>query len=148
MNTATQDTIQREIVLRAPKQRVFEAIADPAKIINWFPDGVEGKLAKGERSVFDFGDFGKVAIQVVASDPHDYFAYRWVPSVGASQEDPMKQANTLVEFRLEDVPEGTRLKLNESGFASLPNEVIEKSLSDNNEGWDTMLARLEKYMAA
>lgn len=148
MNTAIQDTIQREIVLRAPKQRVFEAIADPTKIINWFPDGVEGNLKQGERSVFDFGDFGKVAILVVASDPHDYFAYRWVPSVGASEEDPLKQANTLVEFRLEDVAEGTRLKLTESGFASLPKEVIEKSLSDNNEGWDVMIARLEKYMAA
>jgi uncharacterized protein YndB with AHSA1/START domain len=148
MNTAIQDTIQREIVLRAPKQRVFEAITDPTKIINWFPDRVEGTLKKGEQSVFDFTDFGKVALHVVASDPHDYFAYRWVPSVGASEEDPLKQANTLVEFRLEDVAEGTMLKLTESGFASLPKEVIEKSLSDNNEGWDMMIARLEKYMAA
>ena len=148
MNTMIQDTIQRELVLRAPKERVFQAIADPKLIVNWFPDKVEGTLKKGERSVFDFTDYGKVAIHVVASDPHDYFAYRWVPSVGASEDDPLKQPNTLVEFRLEAIPEGTKLKLTESGFASLPKDVIEKSLSDNNEGWDTMLARLEKYMAA
>jgi len=148
MNMTIQDTIQRELVLRAPKERVFNAIADPTQIVKWFPDKVEGKLAKGEKSVFDFTDYGRVAIHVVASDPHDYFAYRWVPSVGASENDPLQQANTLVEFRLEDVPEGTRLKLTESGFASLPKEVIEKSLSDNNEGWDFMMARLEKLMAA
>jgi uncharacterized protein YndB with AHSA1/START domain len=148
MNTMIQDTIRRELVLRAPKARVFQAIADPAKIVNWFPDRVEGQMAKGERSVFDFSDFGKVAIHVVASDPDDYFAYRWVPSIGASEEDPLKQANTLVEFRLEEVSDGTKLTLTESGFASLPKEVIEKSLSDNNEGWDIMMGRLEKYMAA
>jgi len=148
MNTMIQDTIQRELVLRAPRKRVFEAIADPKQIVNWFPTGVEGTLKKGERSVFDFADFGKVAIHVVASDPYDYFAYRWVPSVGASTEDPLKQANTLVEFRLEEIADGTKLTLKESGFASLPKDVIEKSLSDNNEGWDFMLARLEKLMAA
>jgi uncharacterized protein YndB with AHSA1/START domain len=148
MKTMIQDTIQRELVLRAPKERVFQAIANPMLIVNWFPDKVEGTMSKGERSVFDFTDFGKVAIHVVASDPHDYFAYRWVPSIGASEDDPLKQPNTLVEFRLEEVSYGTRLTLTESGFASLPAEVIEKSLSDNNEGWDIMMGRLEKYMAA
>jgi uncharacterized protein YndB with AHSA1/START domain len=134
------------MVLRAPRERVFQAIADPKQIVKWFPDRIEGKLDKGERPVFDFGDYGKVAIYVVASDPHDYFAYRWVPSVGASEADPLKQANTLVEFHLEDAPEGTRLKLTESGFASLPKGVLEKSFKDNNEGWDAMLPRLEKYL--
>lgn len=148
MNTMTQDTIRRELVLRAPKKKVFEAITDPKLIIKWFPDKVEGTMKKGERSVFDFTDYGKVAIHVVASDPNDYFAYRWVPSVGASEDDPLKHANTLVEFRLEEIKEGTKLTLTESGFAGLPKDVIEKSLSDNNEGWDTMMARLEKYMAA
>lgn len=147
MNTAVQDSILREIVLRAPKERVYRAITEPDQIVKWFPDGIEGKLEKGERPVFDFGDYGKVAIYVVASDPYDYFAYRWVPSVGASAEDPLKQANTLVEFRLEEVSEGTRLRLSETGFASLPQEVIEKSLQDNNEGWDYMLPRLEKYLS-
>ena len=148
MNKTIQDSIQRELVLRAPRKRVFNAIADPKLIVNWFPDAVEGTLKKGERSVFDFGDFGKVALHVVASDPDHYFAYRWVPSVGASEDDPLKHANTLVEFFLEEIPEGTKLMLKESGFSSLPKDVIEKSLADNNEGWDTMLARLEKYMAA
>ena len=148
MNTMIQDTIKRELVLRAPKKRVFEAIADPKLIVNWFPDKVEGTMRKGEMSTFDFTDYGKVAIHVIASDPHDYFAYRWVPSVGATQDDPLKYPNTLVEFRLEEVSDGTKLTLTESGFASLPKDVIEKSLSDNNEGWDIMIARLEKYMAA
>lgn len=147
MNTAVQDSILREIVLKAPKERVFRAITDPDQIVKWFPDGIEGKLEKGERPVFDFGDYGKVAIYVVASDPNDYFAYRWVPSVGASEDDPLKHPNTLVEFHLQDAPEGTRLRLVETGFAALPAEVIEKSFKDNNEGWDYMLPRLEKYLS-
>src|SRR5262249_49993781 len=109
MTNTIQDTIRRELVLRAPKKRVFEAISDPTKIVKWFPDKVEGTLEKGKRSVFDFTDYGKVAIHVTASDPFDYFAYRWVPSVGASEDDPLKHANTLVEFRLEEITDGTKL---------------------------------------
>jgi hypothetical protein len=33
----------------------------------------------------------------------------------------------------------------ESGFASLPAEVAEKSLKQNSGGWDYMLGRLEKH---
>ena len=144
MSTTMQDSIHRELVLRAPKERVFNAITEPEQIIKWFPDGVEGKLEKGEKPLFDFGEFGKVRLYVVDKKPYSYFAYRWVPSVGASEDDPLKHATTLVEFHLEDAPGGTRLRLVETGFSGLPAEVIEKSLKDNNEGWDTMMARLEK----
>jgi len=54
-----QDTIVREITVKAPKERVYTAITDPTQIIKWFPDAVEGKLEAGERPVFDFGEYGK-----------------------------------------------------------------------------------------
>jgi uncharacterized protein YndB with AHSA1/START domain len=150
MNTMIQDTIEREMVLRAPKERVYNAITQPEQIVKWFPEGIEGKLIAGERPVFDFGEYGKFSIYVEASDPHDYFAYRWVSGSqfvpGGFIGDPLKMPNTLVEFRLEDAPEGTLLKLKESGFASLPAEYMEQALKDNNGGWDFMLERLQKLM--
>jgi len=148
--TALQDTIEREIVVRAPKERVYAGITDPAQIVQWFPDGIEGKLEPGERPILDFGKYGKSAIYVVAAEPYDYFAYRWVPgSVPVPQGflgDVLAQPNTLVEFRLEEVPGGTRVSLVESGFASLPAEVYQQSLKDNTEGWQFMLDRLQKYL--
>jgi uncharacterized protein YndB with AHSA1/START domain len=142
-----QDTIDREITVRAPKERVFNAIVDPAQIVNWFPDGIEGKIEPGERPIFDFGTYGKVQIYVVAVEPHDYFAYRWA-SAGADGDagDALTDPSTLVEFRLSEGPDGTTVKLTESGFASLPAAVMKKSLSDNSEGWDHMMARLAKLI--
>ncbi len=148
-----QDRIEREVVLKAPAERVYQAIADPTQIVKWFPDRVEGSLDKGSRPVFDFEGYGKVGLYVVAADPHTYFAYRWVPGETGSEEesvpaDVLAVANTLVEFHLEPVAEGTKLRLVESGFSNLPSERIEKALSDNNSGWDYMLKRLAEMFEA
>ncbi len=149
--TSLQDTIEREITIRAPKERVYAAITDPEQIVQWFPDGIEGKLEAGERPVLDFGEYGKNKIYVVAADPFDYFAYRWTSGSSFIPEgfmgDTLNHWNTLVEFRLEEVADGTRVKLLESGFASLPTEVYEQLLKDNSGGWSYMLDRLEKLFA-
>jgi len=150
MMTAIQDTIEREITVRASKERVFNALIDPLQLVQWFPDGVEGKMELGERPIFDFGEYGKYQIYVTAVDPFDYFAYRWIPGNSDQPEgflgDVLAFSNTLVEFRLQEGPHGTTVKLKESGFASLPERVAEKSVADNNEGWEVMLDRLEKLM--
>jgi uncharacterized protein YndB with AHSA1/START domain len=151
MNTTLKDTIERQITVRAPKERVFNAIADPTQIIKWFPDAVEGTLAIGERPIFDFGEYGKSQIYVEAVDPFDYFAYRWIPGSVTGYEnfrgDVLTVPNTLVEFRLKETSDGTTVTLTESGFASLPTEVYAAAFKDNNEGWDYMLGRLAKLMA-
>ncbi len=147
METALKDTIERELLLKAPIKRVYAAIAEPEQIVKWFPDGIEGKLQKGERPVLDFGEYGKHAILVTAAEPHHYFAYRWTPgSVPGSLGRVEDRPNTLVEFRLEKIEGGTRLRLKESGFASLPSEYYEGAVKDNTEGWAFMLDRLEKYV--
>lgn len=143
------DVIERQIILRAPQQRVYAAISEPDLLAKWFPDGVEGELKPGEQPLLDFGEeYGKTRIHIVAADPYQYFAYRWVSGshnmgfVG----DPLAMPNTLVEFHLEEVEGGTKLRLVESGFASLPAEYFESNFKDNSEGWAYMLGRLETYI--
>lgn len=148
MNPILQDVIEKEVLVRASKERVYLAIADPEQIVKWFPDAIEGSLAPGERPLLDFGEYGKSPIFVVAAEPYDYFAYRWLPGgdyMPGFRGDVLTQPNTLVEFRLTDVADGTLVKLTESGFASLPTEFYEGALKDNNGGWDFMLDRLGKY---
>jgi uncharacterized protein YndB with AHSA1/START domain len=142
-----QDTIERQISVGAPKERVFDALTDPDKLAKWFPDAVEGQVAAGERPVFDFGEYGKQRIYVVAADRSDYFAFRWVSSSeGDFMGDALEAPSTLVEFWLSDEDGGTLVKLKESGFASLPEAVAQKSLSDNSGGWDYCLGRLAELM--
>ena len=55
---------------------------------------------------------------------------------------------TLVEFTLEEHPEGTRLRMVESGFASLPPESRRPSHEANSQGWQNELADLVAYLTA
>lgn len=150
MKTAVQDSIVRQIEVDAPIERVYAAIAEPEQIVRWFPDGIEGSLNPGDRPVMDFGNYGKFSIYVVEAKPHSYFAYRWTPGAAYVPEgfigDVLSIPNTLVEFHLETSGGKTKVRLVESGFASLPADEIEKALKDNNEGWDEMMDRLQKYV--
>jgi uncharacterized protein YndB with AHSA1/START domain len=142
-----QDTIIREITVKANKERVYKAITDPKEIVTWFPDAIEGSaLEVGERPILNFGEHGKSQIYVEAANPFEYFAYRWVPGSVGMIGDVLKVPNTLVEFHIEDLGEGAKVTVKESGFASLPAEVAEKSFKQNSGGWEFMMNRLEKVM--
>jgi uncharacterized protein YndB with AHSA1/START domain len=146
-----QDTIERQITIRAAKERVYNAITDPKQITSWFPESIDGTLEVGARPTIDFGKDHKYQLYVESAQPYDYFAYRWVPanadgSIGFIG-DVLAFANTLVEFRLSEDSKGTIVSLKESGFTSLPPEVAAKQLEQNSGGWDHMLDRLEKLFS-
>ena len=141
-----QDTIQREITIAASKERIYEAIADPEQVTRWFPETIEGSYQAGEQPVFGFGEHGRNQVSIIAAQPHDYFAYRWVPGANNFLGDVATVPNTLVEFRITEQAGGTcKVTLTESGFSSLPEEYMESAFKQNSGGWDFMLGRLEKY---
>jgi uncharacterized protein YndB with AHSA1/START domain len=140
-----QDTIQRVITINAPKERVYAAIADPKQIVAWFPEAVEGSFEVGERPIFDFGEYGKNQVYIEAAQPHEYFAYRWIPGSNHFMGDVLTVANTLVEFRIVETGGTSQVTLTESGFASLPPEVAEAKFKQNSGGWEYMMDRLEAH---
>lgn len=144
-----QDSIQREIIINASREKVYEAISDPEQVVKWFPETLEGNYAVGEQPVFGFGDHGKNQVCIVDAVPHEYFAFRWVPGGNHFLGDVLSVATTLVEFRLAEHPDGAcKVTLSESGFASLPTEIAESSHQQNSGGWNFMLGRLETLFAA
>ena len=139
-----QDTIERQITIQAPKQVVYQAITDPAQITSWFPDTIEGSLAVGEQPVLGFGDHGKTQILVVAAQPYDYFAYRWVPGANHFLGDVTTVKTTIVEFKLTEQDGITTVAMTESGFSLLSAELATASFEQNSGGWGYMLGRLEE----
>jgi len=143
-----QDVILREVFINAPKERIYEAIANTQQVTRWFPETLEGRYEVGEQPIFGFGEHGKCQICIVAAQPHEYFAYRWVPGTNFLG-DVLSVPNTLVEFRIEELADRScKLTLKESGFAKLPAEAVEEAFKRNSGGWDFMLDRLEKYFEA
>ncbi|HWZ65372.1 MAG TPA: SRPBCC family protein [Patescibacteria group bacterium] len=142
-----QDKIERKISIKASKERVYAAITDPAQIINWFPDAVEGDLVEGGQPILSFGEHGKTQIYVVETRPYDYFAYRWVPGANHFIGDVLNTDTTLVEFNITEADGVSTVTMTESGFAKLPAELAESSFEQNTGGWDYMLSRLEKLFS-
>ena len=141
-----QDIIQREIIIKATKDRIYNAIASPEQVVLWFPETLEGNYKVGEQPIFGFGEHGRNQVYIVAARPYEYFAYRWVPGANHFLGDVLSVPNTLVEFRIQEESEGLcKVTLTESGFEKLPIEVKEEAFKQNTGGWDFMLNRLVKY---
>ena len=69
--------------------------------------------------VLRWAEHGASRGRVVAVEPPTRFAYRWAPFKDPGGEEPVEGNSTLVEFTLQPEGDGTRLRVVESGFASL-----------------------------
>lgn len=111
--------IDKEIHIDAPVERVWAVLTEPKQIGRWFGNGdpVEGDLSPGGRVVFDHSENGVFPSRIEKMEPHRVFAFWW-PS-GFPGEEPAEGNATLVEFTLTPEGTGTRLRVTESGFASI-----------------------------
>jgi uncharacterized protein YndB with AHSA1/START domain len=145
-DAVTRDTIEREIVLPAPIDRVWTAITDPAEVSQWFGTETRIDLRPGGAAIFGWpeesGVFHAVVVEV---DPPHRFSYRWA----FNADTPVDAGpSTLVEFTLVEVAEGTKLRVVDSGFAAFPEELREGAVSGNAEGWTEELADLARHLGA
>ena len=149
-NHLMQNVLERTIELKAPMERVFAAITDPAEFGKWFSEGVEGDFEVGSQPIIDEGQYGKFRLAIVDKRPYSYFAYRWVSGMAfvpqGFTDDPLTHPNTLVEFFLEPTEAGTRLKVVETGFAELPAAYAEQNFTDNMGGWEYQMKSLASYL--
>ena len=112
MNTSSTDRIERKILLKAPRSRVWRALSDANEFGEWFGVKLEvpfipGKTTRGRLTHPDFPHDIEMAVQKM--EPEKYFSLTWHPFAIDPKVDYSKETPTLVEFRLEKVPAGTRL---------------------------------------
>lgn len=142
----TQDTIEREITIEAPVERVWSLITEPEHIAGWFGDGgAEVDLQPGGAMALTWSKHGTVLCEVVAVEAPRRFAYRWVP--GGINVPITQENSTVVEFTLAPQGDGTLLRVVESGFAALTGDR-EKTRAGNVEGWQAELGDLVEYAAS
>lgn len=108
------DTIIQIVTYPHPVTRVWLALTDSDALARWLmPNDFQPLL--GHRFTLTVeprhGWSGTIACEVVALEPPHRLAYTWV----SSHPDAPP---TLVTFTLEAVAEGTRLRLEHSGFAA------------------------------
>ena len=142
------DQIERETYIAAPVERVWALITEAEHLGRWFGDaGAEIDLRPGGALVLRWADSGASRGRVVAVEPHTRFSYRWAPFKDPGGDEPVEGNSTLVEFTLAPEREGTRLRVLETGFASLATTDEQRTANHkgNTDGWAYETGELREY---
>jgi uncharacterized protein YndB with AHSA1/START domain len=145
------DRIEKKIVLRAPRSRVWRAIANAGEFGTWFRMNLEGEFAEGAtiRGRITHPGYEHVTLdmRVERIEPERYFSYRWHPYAIDPAVDYSAEPTTLVEFTLEDTQGGTALTIVESGFDRIPLARRAEAFRMNDQGWAGQIKNLERYVS-
>jgi uncharacterized protein YndB with AHSA1/START domain len=144
MNPATaSDTIVQEIVIKAPAERIFAALTDPAeRTKRWGAEGrfqtthMESDLRPGGKWMMSGNGVGGRPFVVRGEyrqiEPPHRLTFTWLPDW---QEDAQE---TIVQFDLTESDGLTTVRLTHSGLATESSRLSHK-------GWPQILTWLQAY---
>ncbi len=157
----SNDQIEREVVLRAPLERVWRAISDADEFGLWFgvrfdgpfvagtsvtgvitPTTVDEDVARAQAPHAGKSD----TWQIVSVEPQRRLAFRWHPYAVESGTEYSQDPTTLVEFTLTETNDGVVLRIVESGFDKIPAERRGSALEQNAAGWAAQTELVRKYL--
>jgi len=144
------DRIEKEIVLRARRSRVWNGLADAEQFGAWFGMKIEGAFTPGARvhGRFTASGYEHVILELVVErmEAESRMSYRWHPYAVQPGVDYSGEPTTLVEFQLEEVAEGTALRVVESGFDRIPLARRAEAMRMNDAGWAGQLENIARYV--
>ena len=150
MAETVPDRIEKQILIRAPRSRVWRALTDAREFSTWFRVKLTGDFRAGERIAgpvtYPGYEYLTMEAWVERIEPETYFSFRWHPFAVERGVDYSSEPTSLVEFRLEEVSGGTLLKVVESGFSKLPAARRAPAHEANSGGWEEQLRNIERHV--
>ncbi|MGP8244764.1 MAG: SRPBCC family protein [Bryobacteraceae bacterium] len=158
MNT---DRIEKKVLLHAPRNRVWRALADSTEFGAWFGMRFDGPFAPGARrraTIVPTTVDAEVAkaqkpyegvafeIAIERMEPERLFSFRWHPGAVEPGYDYAAEPTTLVVFELEEAAGGILLTVTESGFDQIPLARRAKAFASNEGGWSMVVKLIERYL--
>ncbi|HEU4412916.1 MAG TPA: SRPBCC family protein [Polyangiaceae bacterium] len=156
------DRIEKKVVLRAPRARVWRAISDSREFGAWFGMRLEGPFVAGATlrgAIVPTTVDAAVAAQqkpheglafdifVERVEPERLLSFRWHPYAIEPGTDYSAEPTTLVEFELADHEGGVLLTVTESGFDEVPLARRAEAFTSNEGGWAMQVTLIAKYLA-
>ena len=145
------DRIERRVVIRGSRSRVWRAITNAEEFGTWFRMNLVGEFAEGAtiRGRLTHPGYEHVTVDMLVEriDPERYFSYRWHPYAIDPAVDYSTEPTTLVEFILEEAESGTAVTIVESGFDRIPLARRAEAFRMNDKGWEGEIKNLERYVS-
>jgi uncharacterized protein YndB with AHSA1/START domain len=151
--TQSTDRIERKILLKAPRARVWQALASAEEFGNWFGVKLEDQtFAPGRhmRGQITYPGYEHIVFNVWVErmEKEKLLSWRWHPAAIEEGVDYSSEPTTLVEFRLQDADGATLLTVVESGFDAIPPHRRLDAFRMNSSGWDAQMTNIDKHVAA
>ena len=146
------DRIEREIVIKAPRARVWRAISDTTEFGKWFRVTVDGQFTPGAKLsghiTYPGYEHLRWNVTVERMEAERLLSWRWHPYAADPAKDYSDEPTTLVEITLEDAPGGTKVRVVESGFDRVPHARRAEAFRMNSQGWSIQLENVARHVLA
>ena len=138
------DRIERTLEVAHPPGVVWAALTTAEGLAGWFGQEVAIDLRPGGSLRMSWDDGQNEHMRVERVEEPRVFAFTW-PVHGLPDDDPRR---TYVEFTLEPIGSGTRIRVVETGFAQLSDGDHRREFDSHTEGWGHELGELIAYLDA
>jgi uncharacterized protein YndB with AHSA1/START domain len=150
MSPTSTDRIEKKVLLRAPRARVWRALTDAREFGQWFGVELSGTFAPGARMKGRITHKGYEHVTwdvtIERMEAPRLFSWRWHPYAVETGVDYSAEPTTLVEFELEEVASGTMLTVVESGFDRVPLTRRADAFRMNDQGWAAQMKSVELHV--
>jgi uncharacterized protein YndB with AHSA1/START domain len=150
MPVAQTDRIEKHVLLRAPRSRVWRALTEAKEFGQWFGVKLTGTFTPGAqlRGQITHKGYEHLTLELTVDrvEPERLLSWRWHPNAIDPAADYSAEPTTLVVFELEEVDGGTLLTVVESGFDRLPAARREQAYSGNDGGWTMQMEFIARHV--
>ena len=149
---ASNDRIERKVLIKSTRARVWRAVSNAAEFGDWFGVDFKGKsfvAGKPVQGKITYPGYEHLTMEVVIEQvvPERLLSFRWHPAAIDPTLDYASESMTLVVFELEEVEGGIMLSVVESGLNKIPLERRATVFRLNSSGWDEQMENIKKYVA-
>ncbi|WP_425500220.1 SRPBCC family protein [Pseudomonas akapageensis] len=145
------DRIEREVRLKASRAEVWKVLADAQAFGEWFGVALQGKQFKVGSQIkgpITHPGYEHITweVHIDRIEPDHLLSFLWHPYAIDPKVDYSHETPTRVVFQLQELAEGTLLRLVESGFDKIPATRRDEAYKMHCDGWDQQMINIGKYL--
>jgi uncharacterized protein YndB with AHSA1/START domain len=134
-------TVERSIWIAAPRERVWQAVTEPAHLEQWYAVGCPWEipaLEAGATVKFHNTSTEILSASIEVVDPPCQLTLRWAPEPDGTL--------IVTSFLLANENGGTRMTVTESGYDSMPEGERHKRADETGAGYAMSIENLKAYV--